>query len=212
MRGTRDGADRAVGSAWALRYCTAAVDVALALARWLIGAGVLVKIPQMVGRSAGIPPAFFSARKESRWSRKETLRGAVVGNASSGTARFARGSGGLPFYVWSDLYERRKCAAVVRGAGDGDWWVSWCGAVCGSAWLVLLRTAIIVLVQNPPHFFPSCRKETRWSRKERGAWSRGYRPLTTPVDGTFGKGRFCGRKRTGWVPENRCEVGYNASD
>ena len=96
MRGTRDGADRAVGSAWALRYCTAAVDVALALARWLIGAGVLVKIPQMVGRSAGIPPAFFSARKESRWSRKETLRGAVVGIASSGTARLRAVPGAYP--------------------------------------------------------------------------------------------------------------------
>ena len=67
-------------------------------------------------------------RKESRWSRKETLRGAVVGNASSGTARRARGSGGLPFYGRTNLYERRKCAAVVRGAGDGAWWVSWCGA------------------------------------------------------------------------------------
>ena len=54
--------------------------------------------------------------------------GAEVGIASSGTARFARGSGGLPFYVWSDLYERRKCAAVLRGAGDAAWLVSQCGA------------------------------------------------------------------------------------
>ena len=57
------------------------------LAWWLIVAGGLVKIPQLVDRGAGIPPAFFSARKESRWSRKETLGVAEVGNASSGTAR-----------------------------------------------------------------------------------------------------------------------------
>ena len=79
-------------------------------------AGGLVKIPQLVERTAGIPPAFFSARKESRWSRKETLGGAAMGIASSGTARKAHGSGGLPFYVWTRLYERRKCAAGPRGA------------------------------------------------------------------------------------------------
>ena len=98
------------------------------LAWWLIVAGGLVKIPQLVDRGAGIPPAFFSARKESRWSRKETLGVAEVGIASSGTARKARGSGGLPFYGRTHRYERRKCAAVPRGAGDAAWWESWCGA------------------------------------------------------------------------------------
>ena len=91
--------------------------------------------------------------------------------------------------------------ASARGCGVRDW-----------GWSLLLRTADNDVVQNPPHFFPPCRKETRWSRKERGAWSRGYRPLTTPVDAAFGKGRFYGKKRTGWVPENRCYARYHASD
>ena len=56
----------------------------------------------------------------------------MVGIASSGTARKARSSGGLPFYVWSDLYERRKCAAVPRGAGYAAWWKSQCEAVRGT--------------------------------------------------------------------------------
>ena len=35
-------------------------------------------------------------------------------------------------------------------------------------------------MQNPPHFFPPCRKETRWSRKERGALVKGLPPLNNP--------------------------------
>ena len=49
--------------------------------------------------------------------------------------------------------------------------------------------------------------------QRKGRFGQGAnRPLTTPVDAAFGKGRFCGRKRTGWVPENRCVAGYNTSD
>jgi len=65
------------------------------------------------------------------------------------------------------LPSRTRFAGLRLGdAGVVDW-----------GWFFLLRTAIIVLVQNPPHFFPSCRKETRWSRKERGALVKG---LTAP--------------------------------
>ena len=52
--------------------------------------------------------------------------------------------------------------------------------VVDCSWFFLLRTAIIVSVQNPPHFFPPCRKETRWSRKERGALVKGLPPLNNP--------------------------------
>ena len=53
----------------------------------------------------------------------------------------------------------------------------------------------------------------RGGAAKKGALGQGAnRPLTTPVGAAFGKGRFCGRKRTGWVPENRCDVRYNASD
>ena len=79
---------------------------------------------------------FLFSAKRKPVEPERNAGGAVVGIASSVTARRARGSGGLPFYGRTELYERRKCAAVVQGAGDGDWWVSQCGKVRGSAWFL----------------------------------------------------------------------------
>ena len=83
-------------------------------------AGVLVKIPQMLTWCRHSTRFLFSAKRKP----VEPERNA---GGCGGRQRFfrnrarARGSGGLPFYVWSDLYERRKCAAVLRGAGDAAW-------------------------------------------------------------------------------------------
>ena len=80
----------------------------------------------------------------------------MVGIASSGTARRARGSGGLPFYGRTRRYERRKCAAVLRGAEDGAWRVSRCRAwwVRVFAWALvnIPQLVDVVLVFHPLSF------------------------------------------------------------
>ena len=83
-------------------------------------AGVLVNIPQLLTWCWHSTRFLFSAKRKPV-EPERNAEGAVVGLASSGTARRARSSGGLPFYVWSDPYERRKCAAGLRGAGNGAW-------------------------------------------------------------------------------------------
>ena len=98
--------------------CGAVVDVVRALARCGIVAGGFVKIPQSLNVVLAIHPLSFQREKKAGGAGKKRW-------GCGGRHRFfrnraqARGSGGLPFYVWSDRYERRKCAAVLRGAGYG---------------------------------------------------------------------------------------------
>ena len=97
------------------------------LVRCGVLAGVLVNIPKFLTHCRHSTRFLFSAKRKPV-EPERNAEGAVVGIASSGTARSARGSGGSPFYGRSDLYERRKCAAVLRGAGDAAWLVSQGGA------------------------------------------------------------------------------------